>query len=80
MVADEKRADFIQKFCIFGADTSILTSFQLDLWTIDHKKPLEPQGIGVILLLRYVFQKKNDFSERSKSLGFGNDKFFRLVN
>lgn len=64
MVADEKRADFIQKFCIFGADTSILTSFQLNSWTVDHKKPLEPQGLGVVLLLRYNFQKKKHFSEK----------------
>ena len=58
-----KRADFIQKSCIFGAEKKILRSFQLDLWTIDHKKPLEPQGIGVVLLLRYIFQKKINFSE-----------------
>lgn len=64
MIADEKRANFIQNFCIFGADTSILRSFQLDLWTIDHEKPLEPQGIGVVLLLRDFFQKKKHFSER----------------
>ena len=64
LIADEKRADFIQNFCIFGVETSILSSFQFDLWTIDHEKPLEPQGIGVVLLLRYIFQKKNDFSER----------------
>lgn len=64
LIADEKRADFIQNFCIFGAEMNILTSFQLDLWTIDHKKPLEPQGIGVVLLLRYIFQKKKHFSER----------------
>lgn len=80
MIADEKRADFIQNFCIFGVEMNILTSFQLDLWTIDRKKPLEPQGLGVIFLLRYNFQKKNDFSERSKLLNFRNDKLFRLVN
>ena len=64
LIADEKRADFIQNFCIFGVETSILSSFQFDLWTIDHEKPLEPQGIGVVLLLRYIFQKKKHFSER----------------
>ena len=31
---------------------------------IDHKKPLEPQGLGVVLLLRDFFQKKKHFSER----------------
>ena len=64
MIADEKRADFIQNFCIFGADTDILTSFQLDLWTIDHEKTLERQGFRVFLILRYIFQKKKHFSER----------------
>jgi hypothetical protein len=64
LIADEKRADFIQNFCIFGVETDILTSFQLDLWTIDHNKPLEPQGLGVVLLLRDFFQKKKHFSER----------------
>lgn len=64
MIADEKRADFIQNFCIFGVEMNILTSFQLDLWAIDRKKPLEPQGLGVVLLLRYIFQKKKHFSER----------------
>lgn len=68
LIADEKRADFIQNFCIFGAETSILTSFQFDLWTIDHEKPLEPQGLGVVLLLRYFFQKKKHFSERYRPL------------
>jgi len=59
-----KKDYFIQNFCIFDAETSILRSFQFDLWTIDHEKPLEPQGIGVVLLLRYFFQKKKHFSER----------------
>lgn len=68
LIADEKRADFIQNFCIFDAETSILTSFQFDLWTIDHEKPLEPQGLGVVFLLRDFFQKKNDFSERHRPL------------
>lgn len=63
-----KKDYFIQNFCIFGAETSILTSFQFDLWTIDHKKHLEPQGIGVIFLLRYNFQKKKHFSERYRPL------------
>ena len=58
-----KRADFIQKSCIFDAETDILRSFQFDLWTIDHEKNLEPQGIGVVLLLRYFFPKKINFSE-----------------
>ena len=64
LIADEKRADFIQNFCIFDAEMNILTLFQLNLWTIDHKKTLEPQGIGVVLLFRYFFQKKKHFSER----------------
>lgn len=59
-----KKDYFIQNFCIFDAVTRILRSFQFDLWTIDHKKPLEPQGIGVVLLLRDFFQKKKHFSER----------------
>lgn len=70
LIFDEKRADFIQNFCIFGAETSILTSFQFNLWTIDHEKPLEPQGIGVVLLLIDFFQKKKHFSERSYFLMF----------
>ena len=68
LIADEKRADFIQNFCIFDAEMSILTSFQFDLWTIDHEKPLEPQGIGVVLLLIDFFQKKKHFSERYRPL------------
>lgn len=68
LIFDEKRADFIQNFCIFGAERDILTSFQFNLWTIDHEKPLEPQGIGVVLLLRYFFQKKKHFSERHRPL------------
>lgn len=63
-----KKDYFIQNFCIFDAETRILTSFQLDLWTIDHEKPLEPQGIGVVLLLRDFFQKKKHFSERHRPL------------
>lgn len=68
LIADEKRADFIQNFCIFGAEMNILTSFQFNSWTIDRKKPLEPQGLGVVLLLRYIFQKKKHFSERHRPL------------
>lgn len=45
------------------AETSILRSFQFDLWTIDHEKTLERQGFEVVLLLRYFFQKKTNFSE-----------------
>ena len=64
-----KKDYFIQNFCIFDAETRILRSFQFDLWTIDHEKPLEPQGLGVVLLLRYFFQKKKHFSERYSLVG-----------
>ena len=63
-IIDFDLRDFIQKLCIFDAETSILTLFRFNLWTIDHKKSLGAQGFVVVLLLRYFFQKKNDFSER----------------
>lgn len=62
-ITDSNLCFFIQKTRIFDAETSILTLFRFNLWTIDHKKTLGAQGFVVVLLLRHFFQKKIDFSE-----------------
>ena len=63
-IIDFDLRDFIQKLCIFDAETSILTLFRFNLWTTDHKKTLDAQGFVVVLPLKYIFQKKKHFSER----------------
>ena len=71
---------FMQKLRLFGAETSILSTFQLFLCTIYRLKSLQALRLSLLLGIRYDFQENNDFSERkSKGIGFGGCLFYRVA-